>query len=322
MKTVVKMLFGSHVYGTNVPESDKDYKEVYIPDARSILLQKASRNISRSTKEVVTEKNKASDIDIESFTYHGYLKLLLENQTVAIDMLFIPQEFYTICDPTWTYIVENKDKLLSRKVTPFMGYCRRQANKYGIKGSRVNAVSKIVSLLEKFNPTDKLYVYLDSIRGFVDTTEHTKLVFPDNQVNPILHLEVCGRRVPTTIKVKEALKVYDLIWKEYGKRARQAANNDGIDWKALMHAVRVIEQTKELMLHKTITYPRPEADYLKLIRTGKVSFEEVQEVIETGIEEVEFLEATSNLPKEPHKDWVEELICIIYRRHIIKELGG
>jgi predicted nucleotidyltransferase len=35
MKTVVRMRFGSHLYGTSTPESDLDFKSVFLPDAKA-----------------------------------------------------------------------------------------------------------------------------------------------------------------------------------------------------------------------------------------------------------------------------------------------
>lgn len=38
MKTVMKSYFGSHLYGTSTPESDVDFKEIFVPPARDILI--------------------------------------------------------------------------------------------------------------------------------------------------------------------------------------------------------------------------------------------------------------------------------------------
>ena len=40
MDMVVKIKFGSHLYGTNMPTSDLDYKSVYVPEGDDILLQR------------------------------------------------------------------------------------------------------------------------------------------------------------------------------------------------------------------------------------------------------------------------------------------
>jgi predicted nucleotidyltransferase len=77
MKTLVKMQFGSHVYGTNVSTSDHDYKAVHLPEGRDILLQRPKNTINIKTKVDGTKKNTAEDVDFESFSVQQYLKLLL-----------------------------------------------------------------------------------------------------------------------------------------------------------------------------------------------------------------------------------------------------
>jgi len=93
MKTIIKMEFGSKVYGTSVPESDTDFKGIFIPDAKSLILQKAKRNINQSTGNDKS-KNTKDDVDIELFSFAEYIKLLLQGQTGALDMLFTPKEFW------------------------------------------------------------------------------------------------------------------------------------------------------------------------------------------------------------------------------------
>lgn len=38
MNKIVELEFGSHLYGTSTPNSDRDYKAIYIPEAIDILL--------------------------------------------------------------------------------------------------------------------------------------------------------------------------------------------------------------------------------------------------------------------------------------------
>src|SRR5262245_57892462 len=48
MRLIVEMRFGSHLYGTATPLSDLDYKGIYVPDGRDILLQRVRGTISQS----------------------------------------------------------------------------------------------------------------------------------------------------------------------------------------------------------------------------------------------------------------------------------
>ena len=94
--------FGSYVYGTNVPTSDLDFKAVHIPAAEDILLQRVKPAISVNTKEDRTQKNGAGDTDFESFALQKYLAMLLEGQTVALTMLFVPDRWIIEQSAEWS----------------------------------------------------------------------------------------------------------------------------------------------------------------------------------------------------------------------------
>jgi len=144
--TVVRIEFGSHMYGTNTSASDHDYKSVYIPCADDILLQRVKGSTGHKVKRYEHEKNSPEDTDDEAYSLQRYMTLLAEGQTVVIDMLFAPKQI--ISSPLWDYIRANKDRLLTKKSAAFVGYCRTQANKYGIKGSRVAAAKQAMELFK------------------------------------------------------------------------------------------------------------------------------------------------------------------------------
>lgn len=83
-------------------------------------------------------------------------------------------------------------------------------------------------------------------------------------------------------------------------RAKLAESNDGIDWKATMHAVRIAAEAKELLLTGAITFPRPEAERLIQIRTGQVPYKEVEELIEKGLADIKDAETHSTLSNKPN----------------------
>ena len=140
MKTVVRIKFGSHLYGTDTPESDIDFKSIFVPPARDILLQRVRATISSHRQKAEGEKNYAGEVDEEAYSLQRYLSLAAEGQTVALDVLFAPR-WSMMVEPAleWVEIERNRHRLITRKSAAFLGYCRQQANKYGIKGSRVAA---------------------------------------------------------------------------------------------------------------------------------------------------------------------------------------
>ncbi len=84
-QAVIKMKFGSHVYGCNTPTSDTDYKGVFIPPMRDVLLGKQPKtSVVKSTGQSHT-KNTNEDVDDEMFTLQGFLRMVAEGQVVALD---------------------------------------------------------------------------------------------------------------------------------------------------------------------------------------------------------------------------------------------
>lgn len=321
---IVKMKFGSHVYGTNVPTSDLDLKAIYLPSAKDILLQRARQVQHDNSKEDERAKNGPDDVDYEVFSLQRYLELLMQGQTVALDMLFTPDEFIIEKSPLWDLLRNMRGRFLHCGVSSFAGYCRTQANKYGIKGSRMRAVKDIIKFFDTFPPSEKLHVYWDAILEYIannhseDTLVQITPVFHKSKNENVDYLDICGRKFEDTVNTKYVTDALQKIYDNYGERARKAENNEGIDWKALMHAVRVQEEAKELLSTGFITFPRPERDLLLQIRKGELPYKEVALLIEGGLIELEHIQQTSLLPEKPDQNTAENIIVRTYAK-IVKE---
>lgn len=314
MNLVTRIEFGSHLYGTNTATSDHDYKGVRIPSAEEILLQRVKDSTGHQVIRPEGERNTPEDTDDETYSLQAYLKLLAEGQTVAIDMLFAPKPIVTT--PLWEHIKENRRKLLTKKSASFLGYCRTQANKYGIKGSRVSAAKKAMEFfgdgLAEFGPLAKVGDLFDlPSPEFED--EHTRIITKETtQGHYETYFECCNRMVGFKNTLKEARSIYTRIYEEYGKRARLAEANEGIDWKALSHAVRVGYEAIELLQTANVTFPLPYAQHILDIKLGKKSYKEVAEEIEQLLGRVEYEAAKSDLLEEPDYEWIDKVILEHY----------
>jgi predicted nucleotidyltransferase len=314
MNLILNTLFGSHVYGTNTENSDHDYKSIYIPSKRELLLNKAKPTIHHNSKSSSKERNNKDDTDHEIFSLQQYCKLLADGQTVALDMLFIPDNFIFNKSYIWNEIKKNKNIFLNKNTASFIGYTKQQAAKYGVKGFRVNALRLILDFL---NQQEKQYEKLQSldIEKFVKdcNNEHIKITMckgPNNTLAP--HLEICNRKIPFHSTIKYAKELFQRLFNEYGHRALLAEKNENIDWKALMHAVRVAAEAKELLLTGFITFPRPEKELLLKIRNGLIDYKKVASIIEEGLITLEETQKNSILPDKPNYEAIDDLIYDIY----------
>lgn len=326
MTPIFKCKFGSHIYGTNLPTSDLDYKSIFLPSVKDILLQRVPDSIHQNTKSDETMKNGPDDVDHEMFSLQKYLKLLAQGQTVSLDMLFTPKEFIITSSPIWNEIVANKDKFLHKGVSAFIGYTKAQAAKYGVKGFRVAAVEAALDFmielkmtfgnvrLSKFDPAF-ISTKVDGINN-----EHLSVVLIDGAAgSKELALNVCDRKIPFHATVGYVEEVLQKIYDNYGHRAKLAQNNEGIDWKALMHAVRVARESIELLTTGNITFPRPEKELLLKIRQGQMAYQQVAEIIEQGLIDVNKAVEVSKLPAQPDFAWMDKFVEKEHLMYILDE---
>lgn len=319
MELIVQIKFGSHLYGTNTPTSDEDYKSVYVPSARDILLQRVTGSLQIGQKEKREgERNLPGDVDNECYSLQRYLSLISEGQTVAVDMLFAPEPMLT--SGLWEHIQGNRERLLTKRSAAFVGYCRTQANKYGIKGSRVasakNALTRFEGLLAQHGTLAKVGEFFGPDDEVID--EHTRTMRKETtQGRTERYFECCNRMVGFSNTVKEAVGIFKRIHENYGDRARLAEKNEGIDWKALSHAVRVGQEATELLLTHKITFPLPYAAHILEIKQGKVSYDTVASQIEGLLEEVECAAETSTLRDDPDRQFIDDLVAEIHAKKVI-----
>jgi len=110
-KLLYKVICGSHVYGTNTENSDIDYKSVYIQDPYEILCFDYAEQV---------QYNK----DDSAFEIRRFLELLSNANPTTLEMLYTPDEFVAYKSPHFDYILNNKDKFLSKQ-------CEKSFGEYG-----------------------------------------------------------------------------------------------------------------------------------------------------------------------------------------------
>lgn len=309
MREIVRILCGSHLYGTNVEGSDKDYKVVFIPDAKDILLQRV--------EQAVCEKIDGEDVEFLSL--QRFLHLACQGQTNAMDMLFAPSEFYVGKPaPEWFAVLKNRQKFVSKNCEAFMGYCREQVRKYVIKKERMQAMDSVVAALQTVPQPGITKLNSLDLPGMLDF-ENPLIAITSTRTSrgvTFQHLSVCGLRVDLSASVRTALAAYEGKAREYGARIRKTDTDHAEDWKSTYHAVRVAHEAVELMTSGHLTFPRPEKELLLAIREGRLPYSVVSQMIEDGLKSVKSAVASSELPAKPDYATAERLVELFYRQEI------
>lgn len=290
------MIFGSHLYGTDNANSDKDYKGVFMPSKEQIYLGKIPKSYNETTGHN-DSKNNSNDIDTEIYSLHYFIELACQGQTVALDMLHAPKSKLIETSPLWEKLVSEKERFYTKNLSAFVGYCRRQASKYGIKGSRLENAKSVLDYLKQFNEYEKLKNVWDNL----PEGEHIHKLLPDD--NGVRMYQVCGKKLGETCELHYVIDVLEKFYDSYGKRARMAMENKGIDWKAISHAFRAAYQTKQLLIENTITFPLKQAKFLREVKEGKHNYQDIYPKLEALIEKIEWLSEASDLPKKVNRKY-------------------
>jgi len=110
------------------------------------------------------------------------------------------------------------------------------------------------------------------------------------------------------------------LYKRYGRRSQAAAEANGADYKAMMHALRISGEAIELIETGHITIPLKETEYLIRVRKGEVSTDEISNGIDSRLLALEAAVEKSSLPEEIDRKIVEDFVFDTYRDHLLKNL--
>ncbi len=313
MKTILKCKFGSHLYGTNTKDSDEDYKGIALSDSNDILLGNIFKTKKQSTGND-RSKNTKDDLDYDIYSLHYFIKLACEGETAAIDMLHVAGNMILETSDEWKFIQVHREKFYTKNMQAFVGYARRQAAKYGCRGSRLATISEVIKFLTTYNATNTKIEY---VWDKLPIGEHAKFI--EDSPNGSKQYQICGRILQSTAKIQYSLETLISFHDRYGERSKKAEKNEGIDWKAISHAMRAAYQLIELFEHNNITFPRPEAQLLKLVKSGSLDYRKtVEPALGDLMDKVERLGSNSVFPDKADIAFWNNFLIEICKKQIIK----
>lgn len=316
MKIIAKFIHGSHLYKLNTPESDEDFKGIYMPSLKDMVLGKVKDSVDFSTNKT-NSKNSSEDTDYEVYSIQKFVQLLSKGEMVTFDMLFAPEycvKYYDhhgnnitselakqIGHPIYRLRNEFYQLFVHKDMKAYFGYCRRQAAKYGVKGSRL----------------DSLYLVQDSYVSYSykegDRLDKIKSLLPENEFlkKEEDYYEVLGKKHQWTTSLIGFVERINQEIKKYGNRAKLARENEGIDWKAVSHAFRAGYQLKSALVNgkMSVVLPDTERRYVLKIKKGELGWlSQVKPSLENLMDEVEEMAQKSTLPDKPDITSIEDTL--------------
>lgn len=306
---------GSQLFGTATPSSDLDVKGVFLPSKESLYLQRAPQQFTQNTNPSDSgTKNQADDVDITVWSVQFWLKLLLRGDINAVSLLFAPTHPSAILEGSDSVFLEklaelDPSKILSKDLGGMMGFAHSQAIKYSQKGRHLKAVQIATEYLSQVSGL--VGEVAETIIGLVADNKLARSIVGGNNQKQLLILE---KAFDYNAKAAWAMQPLLELEERYGKRAKQALADGGVDYKAFSHSLRVLEEMRLLHLHGRISYPH-QAEFavlLREIKQGKLEYAMLLEMLDQKLLEVQEAERHSVLLEKPDLKYADGFILSLY----------
>ena len=303
---------GSRLHGTSTPSSDTDLKGIFIPSMDDIILQRPPRTIQLKTNQT-GNKNSKEDIDIELFSIYFFFELLGKGDSNVIELMFsIGSKFELYRDKSVEVIEKNRSSFVINKTRAFVGFAMTQAQKYSMKGERLQELEDSLKFLEslaeglskKEVKETKLQKFSEELFSFSEDKKYVKIEEREEGV----YFSVLGQMHRFSNTLGHTISLLSQKYHQYGGRAQKAKEAKGVDFKALAHAVRAIEEAIELLETGELKFPLKNAEHLKDIKTGKYSLEEISNEVEEKLVQLHKIEDSSTLPTHIDRKEVDKAL--------------
>lgn len=346
---IFKAIVGSQSYGTATPESDVDYKGVYMQPVADLIGFDYKEQFEVGKDEVYYELRR-------------FIQLLQSANPTMLELLYCPVDCVMVTTPQFEALIANRANFLTKQcLKSFGGYAVAQIQKAKGLDKKMNWEN---SKITRKSPIDFIYCYKDG-----RTFPITKWLKDEN-----LKQEFCGLvaldhfkdcyalyydynahfgqdanrtyeplgfkgivvedsndlRLSSVIKGLLAETIicynkdgYSLHCKQFKEYTTWLANrntqryvdisnhNQKIDGKNLLHCRRLLDMAKEIATEGTLTVRRPNASYLLDIRKGKVPLEKIIKDAEQDIIELDELFNKCSLPESVDKEFANSLLLKI-----------
>jgi len=310
-KDMFKVVYGSKLYGTSTPTSDTDEKVVYLPSLTDMLLGK---KLSIYKDRFDAEGNPIGDgftmpdngVETEYFPLQTFVRDFVNGQTYALEIAFAhakngqPGYGREMCE-------QMIEKFANAEVYSMVGFAMKQTFDYVRRGERLNAAKEVLYVVAKYikvfesgpDETPRLDTVYNGLTILDHIARDAKL---DTEVltngkKPQNSLKLNGRNYLESTTLLHLYEQVQKIIKQFGDRSNAAAETD-VDYKSLSHAVRVYQQSIELLDTGKITFPRANAEHLLSVKQGKEDLEEVKALLISLDDEVQAKILSSTMRKK------------------------
>lgn len=345
-KIIFKTIVGSQAYGTSIPNSDVDFKGVYIQNEDDLHGFGYKEQVDHGKDECYYEVRR-------------FLQLLESANPTVLELLYSPEECVLVNSPEFTLIQECRDKFLTKGCKmSFGGYAVAQIKKARGLEKKMNWE---IGEVKRKTPLD--FCYIITILGTVSLREwllrqktfnqqsqenygvcavanardmyfiypsdgelgYHGIISKDEKSNDLRLSSIPKEEILKYIPMSYNKDGYIKHCKDYNSYQEWLSNRNTqryvdveghgqkIDGKNLMHCRRLLDVAIEIANEKTIRVKRPNRQYLLDIRQGKVNLDEIINQAENDLKTLNDVYNNSDLPDGIDRTFVNDLLLKVRR---------
>ena len=342
--TIFLTIAGSRAYGTNIPESDYDYRGIcIIPDKTHYFGYGLNK---------FGQMDNGFEDDRVIYDIRKFVDLAANGNPNIIELLFTLPQFWMKTTKSYEKLYENSDKFLSKKLRfTLSGYAWSQLKRikshrgyllnppkkkpersdFGlperkmISSDHIGAYQWLIANLLK-NSIDDLNLSdttKDELReiNFIGLVQ-SKLL-PKGGERIIQDITGASDEFIQTMMQEKAYINSMNDWNAYQdwqKRRNQCRKElelkFGFDVKHAMHLVRLMRMCTEILETGKVNVYRPDREELLSIRNGGWTYEQIVEFAKNTEKNLDTLYQNSKLPKEPDRVFIDNLCCQVVEDYI------
>lgn len=214
------------------------------------------------------------DGDHKVFNVRKFIEMSLNGDPQSTELFFVGDEFVYKKTAFAESILSLRSHIVSNRIYQrILGYGRSEWRK---------AMGQVYQVEKRTKTEDQIVTDIRSV-FCLDKNDMDEIIFILEQNKPV--------------KVENSLK-------HLGAKRKAEFDKFGFGTSSASHTIRLLSQLEEVLLTGNITFPRPEAQLLSIIRKGEISREEVTEIYEQKLEDAVNARRVSCLRDNPDKVFV------------------
>jgi uncharacterized protein len=328
---IFETLSGSRAYGMARPESDTDYRGIFIAPKENVIT-------GLFTIDQWIDPNE----DRTLYELRKFMKLLSAQNPNIIELLWVRDEDIITRTPEYDYLRENREMFLSSKARyTFAGYAFSQLKR--IKGHnkwlnnpKPEKKPQMKDYVRIFGGKDHGDILGDNHNGlfFQRLHGHVYTVDLDNGSDKKLYTR-SGEMIIAPGKIDDhnnarCIATFDRDayehdkndWQGYwdwntnrNKVRHRLEKEHGFDTKHASHLIRLLRMGSEILNDGVVNVYRPDAEELLDIRRGKYSYDEIIKMSDGLMADIETSYETTKLRRHVDNKMVSKIILNMYEMY-------